>query len=171
MGSMPQARARAERRVDALAHRLLYEGGDPRFVRGSQLLEREGDRPHSAIVELRAVVEAECRIPRLELRRGLEEADDLAVLGIGWHAVPGLRREVRRAGGDDRMDSLSHGAIGVRHRGDRREHITFPIRLARLCLLLLGALSHRGFFLGRESLALLLVVYSHVRLSFALFGA
>ena len=33
-------------------------------------------------------LEAERRVPRLELLRALEEADDLAVLGIRGHPVP-----------------------------------------------------------------------------------
>ena len=33
---------------------------------------------------------------RLELCRGLEEADDVAVLGVRGHPVPGSRREVWR---------------------------------------------------------------------------
>jgi enamine deaminase RidA (YjgF/YER057c/UK114 family) len=38
-----------------------------------------------ALVEVRRVAEAERRVPRLELLRALEEADDLAVLGIRGH--------------------------------------------------------------------------------------
>src|SRR6266568_2996240 len=37
--------------------------------------------------------EAERRVPRLELLRALEEADDIAILSIRWHPVPGFRRE------------------------------------------------------------------------------
>ena len=43
-----------------------------------------------------AVVEAEHRVPRLELLCALEEAHDLAVLGVRRHPVPGLRRELWR---------------------------------------------------------------------------
>src|SRR5213596_2886169 len=75
------------------AHRFLHELADPCLFSGSQLLQREGDRPQGAFVEVRAVVEAEGRVPRLELVRGLEEADDLAVLGIRGHPVPELGRE------------------------------------------------------------------------------
>src|SRR5579859_778516 len=80
------------------AHRFLHELTDPCLFSGSQLLQREGDRPQGTFVEIRAVVEAERRVPRLELVRGLEEADDLAVLGIGGHPIPELRREGGRAG-------------------------------------------------------------------------
>ena len=66
---------------------------------------------------------------RLELLRALEEADDLAVLGIRGHPVPGSRREGWRAGLDDRMEPLGHGAIRFRHLGDLREHGAFPVRL------------------------------------------
>ena len=102
------------------------------------------------------VAEAERRVPRVELLRALEEADDLAVLGIRGHPVPGFRREGWRAGFDDRMEPLGHGAIRFRHLGDLREHGAFPVRLvlarARFRLQLLGALLHRGSFLVRESL-------------------
>ena len=68
------------RSIQHSAHRLLHERGDLRLFGGGQLLQREGGRPHGAVVEVRAVVEAQRRVPRLELLRGLEEADDLAVL-------------------------------------------------------------------------------------------
>ena len=75
------------------------------------------------------------------------------------------------------MHPLGHGAIRCWHRGDRGERGAFLIRLARGRLLLLGALPHRGFFLGRKSLGRLrgllrrlVVAYSHVGLSFAVFG-
>src|SRR5438876_774139 len=96
------------------AHRFLHELADPGLFSGSQLLQREGDRPQGAFVEVRAVVEAQRRVPRLELVRGLEEADDLAVLGIRGHPVPELRREGWRAGFDDRMEPLAEGAIRCR---------------------------------------------------------
>ena len=101
---------------------------------------------------LAAFVEAERRVPRLELVGGREEADDLAVLGVGGHPVPGLGGEARRIGFDDRMDPLGHGAIRVRHLGDLRELGLLVFRLARGRLQLLGALLHRVPFLGRELL-------------------
>ena len=112
------------------AHRFLHELADPCLFSGSQLLQREGDRPQGAFVEVRAVVEAERRVPRLELVRGLEEADDLAVLGIRGHPVPELRREGWRAGFDDRMEALAKGAIRFRNGGDRREHGALPSALS-----------------------------------------
>src|SRR5438309_1742694 len=92
-------------------------------------------------------------VPRFELLRVLEVADDLAVLGIRGHPVPGCRREGWRAGFDDRMEPLGQPAIWFRHRGDLREHGALPVRRVRLQLL--GALLHRGSFLVRESLELL----------------
>jgi predicted enzyme related to lactoylglutathione lyase len=80
------------------AHRLLHERGGPCLDVGGQLLQREGGRPHGAFVEVRRVVEAERRVPRVELRRRREVADDLAVLGVGGHPVPGFRREGWGAG-------------------------------------------------------------------------
>src|SRR5205085_9685197 len=88
--------------------RLLHERADPRLFGGGQLLQREGGRPHGAFVEVRRVAEAERRVPVFELVRALEEADDLAIPGICGHPVPGLRREGRRAGFDDLMESLGH---------------------------------------------------------------
>src|SRR5947209_8678763 len=71
------------------AHRSLHEFADLCLVGCGQLREREGDRPHRAVVELRAVIEAEHRVPLLELPRVAEEADDLALLRIRGHPVPG----------------------------------------------------------------------------------
>src|SRR5215218_8985995 len=137
------------------AHRSLHERADLCLLGGGQLLQREGGRPHGAFVEVRLVAEAERRVPRVELLRALEEADDLAVLGIRRHPVPGFRREVWRAGLDDLMEPLGQGAIRFLHLGDLREHVALPIRLLRLGLKLSGALLHRVSFLVRESLGLL----------------
>jgi hypothetical protein len=113
-----------------------------------------------AFVEVRLVAEAERRVPRLELLRALEEADDIAVLGIRGHPIPGFWREDWRIGFDDRMEPLAHGAIRLRQRGDLREHGAFPVRsvralAARVRLQLLEVLPHGGSFLVRESLGLL----------------
>src|SRR5688572_9754579 len=54
------------------------------------------------------------------------------------------------------MYPRGHLAIGRRHLRDLREEGFFPVRGARLRLQLLRALLHRGTFLGRESLRLLL---------------
>src|SRR5262249_57302973 len=93
------------------AHCFLHKRDDPCLFGGGQLLQREGDRPQGAFVEVRRVAEAERRVPRVELLRALEEADDLAVLGIRGHPVPGFWREGWRAGFDDRMEPLGDGAI------------------------------------------------------------
>src|SRR5205085_7714768 len=79
------------------------------------------------------------------------ETDDLAVLGIRGHAVPGCRGDGRRAGYDDGMEPLGHGAIRFLHLGDLREQVTFSVGLACGDLLLLDAVHHRRFFLVRES--------------------
>src|SRR5687768_12334959 len=73
------------------ARRFLHELADPRLLGGGQLLQREGGWPHAAFVEVRLVAEAERRVPALELLRALEEADDIAVLGVRGHPVPGSR--------------------------------------------------------------------------------
>src|SRR5918996_1038194 len=132
-------------------HRLLHEPADLCLFGGGQRLQRERGRPHAAFVEVRAVVEAERRVPRVELGRGGEEADDVALPGIRGHPVPGLRREGRGAGLDDRVDPLGHGPIRFRHLSDLREQFF----LSRFRLELSGALLHGGSFLGRETLGLL----------------
>src|SRR5439155_14393539 len=59
------------------------------------------------------------------------------------------------------MEPLGHGAIRFRHLGDLREHVAFPVSAvrartaARLRLPLLDVFLHRGLFLVRESLGLL----------------
>ena len=73
-----------------LAHRFLHEGGNPCLFGGTQLYQREGGRPHGTLVEVRFAAEAEGRVPRLELRRWLEGADDLVVLGIRGYPYQGL---------------------------------------------------------------------------------
>src|ERR687897_606187 len=81
------------------AHRLLHQRGDLCLVGGGQLRQREGGRPHGAFVEVCLVAEAERRVPRLELLRALEVADDLAVLGIRTSLSPSTfaARRPRRA--------------------------------------------------------------------------
>src|SRR5215212_590359 len=140
-------------RAQSSAHRSLHERADPCLSGGTQLLQREGDRPHGAFVEVRLVAEAERRVPRVELLRALEEADDLPVLvGVRGHPVPGFRREGWRACLDDGMEPLAHGAIRFRHLGDLREHGALP----GFRLQLFSALLHRGSFLVRECLGLLI---------------
>src|SRR4029078_9376777 len=84
-----------------LARRLLHERADGRVVRWSPVAQREGRWPHAAVIEARLVAEAEGGITGAELLRALEEADDLAVSGVGGHPVPGLRDEVGRPGLDE----------------------------------------------------------------------
>src|SRR5829696_10257295 len=144
------------RRRPCSARRPLHERADPRLLGGGQLLQREGGRPHGAIVEVRRVAEAQRRVPGVELLGALEVADDLAVLvGVGGHPVPGLRRETWRARLDDLMEPLGHGAIRFRHLGDLGEYGAFAIRPLRFGLQLFGALLHRCSFLGRKPLGLL----------------
>ena len=133
------------------AHRFLHERADPCLFGGGQLLQREGGRPHGAFVEVRLVVEAERRVPRVELLRALEEADDLAVLGIRGHPIPGFRREGWRAGFDDLMEPLGHGAIRFRHLGDRREHVAFPSALSLFARASAFSSWARAFIAARSS--------------------
>src|SRR6266516_5445392 len=135
----------------SLAHRFLHERGDPCLFGSSQSLQRIGGWPHVAFVEVRLVAEAECRVPRLELRRCLEVAYDLVVLGIRGHPVPESRREGRRGVFDDSMEPLGHGAIRFSHLGDLRQHGALSFPLASLHLL--DAIPYRASFLLRERLA------------------
>src|SRR2546429_1584592 len=63
-------------KASSSAHRFFHERADLCFGGGGQLLQGERDRPHRAFVEVRLVAEAERGVPRLELVRALEEADD-----------------------------------------------------------------------------------------------
>src|SRR5207237_9151470 len=94
----------------------------------------------------------ERRVPCLELLPGLEEADDLAVLGIRGHAVPESRREGWRAGFDDSVEPLAHSAIRFPHLGDLFQHGAFPVRFVGCRLRLSYSLLYRGSFLLRECL-------------------
>src|SRR5213594_3278469 len=134
-----------------LRYRFLHERGDPRLLGGSQPLQRIGGWPHVTLVEVRLVAEAERRVPRLELRCCLEEADDLAVLGIRGHPVPESRREARRALFDYSMEPFGHGAVRFPHLGDLRQHGALPLPLASLHLL--DPVPSRASFLLGECLA------------------
>src|SRR5207253_8976921 len=102
-----------------------------------------------AVVEVRAVLEAEHRVPLLELRRVSEEEDDLAVLvRVRGHPVPRLWREVGRRLLDDRVDPLAERAIVRRHLHEGRLHSLLTLRSS---LQLLGPRSHRGLLLGGEA--------------------
>lgn len=71
------------------------------------------------------VVDAERRLPGLELDRPPEAAHDVLAVGVGGgvggHAVPPPDEQLRRATGDDRIDPLGEHPIAARHLGDRIE--------------------------------------------------
>src|ERR1700674_320231 len=147
-----QHRLLKTRPVATSAQGSLHECDDPCLFGGSQLLQRELDGPHASFVEVLRVAEAQRRVPRFELPCVFEVADDLAVPGIRGHPVPEFRRQGRRAGFDDRVEPLCHGAIRCRHCGDLRDHGAFRVRIVRGRLHLFDALIHRGFFRVGESL-------------------
>src|SRR5215218_8458185 len=62
------SRARSSRQLGS-AHRFLHELADLCLFGGGQLLQRKVGWPHGAFVEVRRVVEAERRVPRLEFVR------------------------------------------------------------------------------------------------------
>src|SRR6266487_6156060 len=143
--------ASTQSRAQFSSYCFLHERGDPCLFVSSQPLQRKRCGPHVAFVEVRLVAEAERRVPRLELRCCLEEADDLVVLGIGGHPVPESGRETRRAFSDYSMEPLGHGAIRFPHLRDLRQHGALPLPLASLHLL--DAIPYRASFLLRERLA------------------
>src|SRR5215218_8881955 len=79
------------RRRPCSARRPPHERADPRLLGGTQLLQREGGRPHDAFVEVRCVVEAERRVPRVELLGSLALSDDLAE-GVSWPTSFALKK-------------------------------------------------------------------------------
>src|SRR6202049_4129399 len=79
----PCACSSARRPLDKLADLFLDGGGEP--------LQGKGGWPDVTVVEVCSVLETERRVSRLELLPALEEADNLAVLGIRGHPVPGFR--------------------------------------------------------------------------------
>jgi hypothetical protein len=50
--------------------------------------------------------------------------------GEHGHPIPGARRKVWCAGGDEGMESLGQGAIRFSHFGDLCEDFAFPVGLA-----------------------------------------
>src|SRR5262249_14886487 len=102
----------------ASAHRLLHQRGDLRLVGRRELPQRVRGRPHPALIEVRLVAEPERRVPRLELRRVLEEAHHLVVFGVRRHPVPRPLFELGRGGHDDRVDTLRHRTVLPLHLGD-----------------------------------------------------
>ena len=79
----------------------------------------------------------------------LKKADDVAVLSVCGHPVPGSCGEDRRVCLDDGMEPLGHGAIRFRHLGNLRHQVSFSIRFLRAQLS--GAILHCQPFLVRES--------------------
>ena len=73
----------ARRFLDKVADSFLDGGGEP--------LQGKGSWPNVTLVEVRSLLETEGRVSRFELLPALEEADNLAVLGVRRHAVPGSR--------------------------------------------------------------------------------
>src|SRR3989475_6814019 len=67
-------------RDQSSAYRFLHERADPSRFGGSQLLQREGDRPHGTFVEVRLVAEAERGVPGVELLRALRSEEHTSEL-------------------------------------------------------------------------------------------
>ena len=88
VGNLQRGRPQGLRRCHGRQRTAFFTSAVIRFSSAAVLLERPGGRPHGAIVEVRRFLEAERRVPRLELLGALEEADDLVVLGVCGHAVP-----------------------------------------------------------------------------------
>src|SRR5215471_7945405 len=109
----------------ASARRPLHQLADLCLDLGSELLQGKRGGPDVTVVEVCSLLETQRRVSRLVLLPTLEEADNLAVLGVGGHAVERLGREGRRAGLDDAVDPFRDRTIRLRHLGDLREHVAF----------------------------------------------
>src|SRR5438046_3987205 len=147
-------RSGTRRSSGSSARRLLHEGGQLLLVGGGQLRQRVRGRPHGALVQVGRILEAERGVPRFELLGALEETDDLAVLGIARHPLPGPRPEVRCGLLDDRVDPGGHGPVRSLHRLDGGDDVGFSrcpvLAHALLGLPLPDEALHRGSFIGAE---------------------
>src|SRR6266487_2013973 len=70
-GDLDRAEIRVRRPDQSSARRLLHKRADLCLFGVGQLLQGEGGWPHGAFVEVRCFLEAERRIPRVELLRAL----------------------------------------------------------------------------------------------------
>ena len=75
------------------AHRLLQERANLSFGVIGQFFQRKSSRPHVSFVEIRFIGKTKGRVSCLELLRVLEKANNISVLGVRRHAVPGFRQE------------------------------------------------------------------------------
>ena len=121
----------------------------------------EGDRrrPQVPGIAGRRVVEAEAGVAGLELAGVLEEDDDLARgVGVGGHAVPGLRGQVGSVLGHGGVHPLGQHAVGALHRRNAVEARLQGIGLlgapAALGPQLGGTLLHRHALGGTEAVRL-----------------
>ena len=139
-------------------HRLFHEGADFFRFGVGQLLERERSRPHLAIVEVRRLAKAQCRVSRFEFVHALEKADDFAASGVGGHSIPGFGRKFGRDGFDNLVEPSGDNAIRFGHLGDFRQHIGLARRFVFVRSFLRfqfsGALFHGGSFLGGKAVGL-----------------
>ena len=142
----------------------------PRSSRGGvvHLGDREGRRPHAALVEAGGGVETEAAVALVELRGRGEEADHLAVEGPGGHPVPGAGIELRSDEGDDLVNAMCVAAVALGQAGDqlleRRPVVLALLRAATLGLLgadLLGAGAHRVLLGGAEGAGGVVGVCAH----------
>ena len=86
------SQARGDAAGDALsARRSLDKLADPFLDRGGEPLQGKGGWPNIALVKVCVLLKTESGVPRLEFLAALKEADDLAVLGVSGHPVPGFR--------------------------------------------------------------------------------
>ena len=124
----------------------------PIFAFGRRVPPSAATWPHGALVELRHVVEPEGRVPRVELARRLEEAEDLP--SLAYAGIPyQVSADVRAAAVTIAWSRLASALVRSLHPGDRPSRSRSPsarFLFARFRFQLWASL-HRGSFFVRES--------------------
>src|SRR6202011_5315246 len=138
-------------RPSSLARCLLDKMANPFLDGCRQPFQGKGGWPNITLIEFCILLKTERGVPRFEFLAALEEANNLAVLRISWHPIPGSRSKSRSIGFDDSVDPLGNNPILLWHFGDLREYVPFPVNLTRAnASPLIEGLPHCGSFLGLQ---------------------
>src|SRR5690606_35460511 len=111
----------ARRRLDQLLDRFFLGGVDP--------YDGVGGGPHVAVVEAGVTAEAEREVPLTVDLGAPEEADDLAVLGVGGLPVPQAGRQIGSGFPDESVEPRGDVPVSRRHLGDGGENSFFAFGL------------------------------------------